>query len=41
MQFTYSPDFKAYFRFQDVEGRFLRDEFIDRPWISIKPANLT
>lgn len=37
MQFTYAPDFKAYFRFQD-NGRFDRDEFVDRPWTSHKPS---
>jgi hypothetical protein len=31
MQFTYSNAFKAYFRFKD-NGRFERDEFIDRTW---------
>lgn len=40
MQFTYSDDFKAYFRFKD-NGRFERDEFIDRSWASFKPANMT
>lgn len=40
MQFTYSLDFKAYFRFMD-NGRFERDEFVDRTWASTKPANLT
>jgi hypothetical protein len=37
MQFTYAPDFKAYFRFQN-NGRFNSDEFIQRPWNSIKPS---
>lgn len=37
MQFTYGPDFKAYFRFQD-NGRFDRDEFVDRTWVSFKPS---
>jgi len=39
MQFTYAPDFKAYFRFQN-NTRFDRDEFIDRGWSSIKPSTL-
>lgn len=41
MQFTYSTDFKAYFRFQDVDGRFNSDEFIDRTFTQILPQNLT
>lgn len=41
MQFTYTPDFKAYFRFQDIDGGFNKDEFIDRIWTSIVPKNLT
>jgi hypothetical protein len=40
MQFTYAPDFKAYFRFQD-NSRFNKDEFVDRTWTAIKPSTLT
>ena len=32
MQMTYSPMFKAYFRFNETGSNFNRDKFVDRPW---------
>lgn len=36
MIFTYDPSFKAYFRFQDVNDKFKKDEFVDREWLFFK-----
>lgn len=30
--FTYSSDFKAYYRMADVHNMFTKDEFVDRAW---------
>lgn len=36
MIFTYSNEFKAYFRFQDLHNKFEKDEFVDWTWKSFK-----
>lgn len=33
---TYNSSVKSYFRFQDLNGKFGRDEFVDWPWLSFK-----
>ena len=38
MIFVYNNSFKAYFRFQDINNKFSKDEFVDRDWRRIKPA---
>ena len=30
MIFAYNNSFKAYFRFQDINNKFAKDEFVDR-----------
>ena len=30
MIFVYNNSFKAYFRFQDINNKFAKDEFVDR-----------
>jgi len=38
MQMTYSPMFKAYFRFNGQGEEFGRDKFVDRKWL-MAPKN--
>ena len=34
--FTYDSTFKAYFRFQDLDDMFDKDQFVDRQWLYFK-----
>lgn len=36
MVFTYDNTIKAYFRFQDLQNKFEKDEFVDWPWTAFK-----
>lgn len=36
MVFTYDNAIKAYFRFQDIQNKFEKDEFVDWPWTAFK-----
>ena len=36
MIFVYNRFFKAYFRFQDINNKFAKDEFVDRKWLRFK-----
>ena len=40
MIFVYNNSFKAYFRFQDINNKFTKDEFVDRNWLSFKRTEI-
>ena len=38
MIFVYNNYFKAYFRFQEHNNKFEKDEFVDRKWLTFKKS---